>query len=518
MSKKILVSTKCGSDVVIGQEFDLIITLQSDDEISDKAYVSISMLNYNSTLQGGVEKIASSDDKIKKFRVKLRVSSSISVGDLIDFNIIPSTEAVGFSQKEVKYTAREIYPDSLSIYFKKGFLKYKNASDDPDSGNYSKGITIVKDYHDTTLSGVPIAILETVQFSFDKVNIYEKDRKTKVDIHQISSTQRGFYINADKNGYVEFYVYPKGHNSLFFQVESVLLKATNAVQSTNGIFIIQIHDAESGGKFSSPIIEGYNPGTSLVSKTPDFTLDIPKYKHILEGDNILLFVDGIYVDKYITVASDGDIAGISQNIPYDIFPIRKKSELSYWVISALYNSSTPSEKLDVYYIGGANNQPPPVKERNYDPCVVYDSEGNLISSDHFINCETICHYLHNENHVALFVDIKGTNRLNDSTKPLLGSAVQLRVFITSDGSPPLVSTLPGTIPSDPDVPGGDSAIARIGVPHSIIAHRDGYVSGKLGAIEFDYYVDEKGDRNYGKVWYGSINTVPDGATDCTDYD
>ncbi|MDE9483455.1 hypothetical protein [Xenorhabdus bovienii] len=519
MSNDIIVSTRSGSDVIIGQELHLTITLHSDYEINSNS--SISLVNLHNVSKSG--DISKPNGQPGTFKVVLQVDSFIQDGDLVTFDILPDSNAVGFNKSSIQYKARILNDKTLPIYFKNDFLNFSHRNDDSPTGAYSKAITVLKDNNGNVLSGVPVAILEEDHLSFDKVDIYAADNQTKINVENISSTHRGFYVNTNDKGWLEFYIYPKQNYSLLFKVNSTIFGVTHSIPSKNGIYIIHMHNQGLDDRLGQPMIKDYEYGSPLVSTTPKFSVKVPFYNDSAKGDVILFFVNNKYINQNFTLESNYDLDKFSIEIPYDIFPIQERVTFSYWIINAAYNKSYMSDVLDVYYQGGANNQPPPVTERKYDLCTVYNSEGtddpkNIIEDGNLVNCVSIHHYKHNEDNAGLFVEIKGTSDPYDvQTKPPFGSTVNLNLHVNADCKS-VFHTFTQVMPSEPDQPGGNTATLTFGIPFHYLAHCPQFTDGVLGNIEFDYEVDNEDVKTYGKIWRGGISTQPSGATDCGDYD
>ncbi|MBD1226466.1 hypothetical protein [Xenorhabdus griffiniae] len=512
-SKKITTSIKPGSDLVIGEEFILDIFLTSDTPISSDA--SVELTPYGGIgLRRHVPPIVLSDNNRKgTISVELRVDNNIVENNEITLDIQPNSAAIGFEKISVFYYAKTLDFSSVQLAIGADYLDMPTEVNDPPGGRYFVKVGTVKTAitnKDNTvkLSGTPVNILDTPDRNFDKVDFYQDDKKTKIPIRKIGS-KRGFIINTDPHGKLNFYIYAKQESSVVLNLYSQIFGATGEISADKTLYILDSDqtDVNSMDSLSAPVIAKvnngvlHNDGSSL-----DFSVNIPPYDNASGGDTIFFFINGKMIDNPHRLLDPDYLGTPFIRLPYSVFNENKEKVNFYYSVIKESADRLVSDSLEFTY----TKYIPPA-DNVYEKCLVYSSLGvgkdNLITESDIINYKTISHYKDNANHEALFVKVIGTNDLNDKTKIPLGSEVTLNLHIHSKLKKVDKSFGQKRMPTT----AGDDGVTNyviFGIPQIYLEGNDEFDIYNQGKIYFSYTVNIDNTKVISQIWKGQINIAP----------
>ncbi len=517
------VSIPSGSSVIIGQRLVLDITLKSDSKIPIDSDVYLTNKKHINLL----EKTHHYDEP-EKFTLILEVDSSISNGEYVSFGIIIDS-TLKFKQKNIIYYASNLDNDSLRIYYDQSYLEIPTEPNNPPDGNGGKSRTrataIIKDKQGTPISNLFAFISSAVPENLEKVKLYEFDNNTIIPIIKTPYGE-GILLSTDHKGNLIFYIYAKEMQPVSLELYTQVFDVVDEIPAENNLNIIDNTPKNPNDYLPAPKIAGFDDGGELTTHAESsFLVNIQPYPGAQNGDVIIFSINNKKT-RFDAIVGEVDLGKFSISLPYNMFDdtVGSPCQFSYVVIPVSGNTLY-SKPLTLTYTG--ESWPKPVY---YDKCVVYSSFGyndknniiqeadpddcNNVTPHNIINCHAISNYKNNQKDYALFVQIKGTNNITDKTKPKLGSQIKLKLHIKSNPR-----TVAGTyykpMPSIPD-PGGDGQTATIiiGIPKTDVSGCHQFTNCDAGLIQFSYQTD----NGHSQVWTGGIDTAPNGANDCPDYD
>ncbi|MDE1486314.1 hypothetical protein KKI90_08550 [Xenorhabdus bovienii] len=501
MINNIILSVEDRSNVIIGQE--LIVDVNFEYNVSIKKDAIITLENLVNIIAPTKTFSIGNEGGVSSIFLKLIIPKDLNHGDMISFDIVPNQGAIGFSQRNINYIAKDIDPISLSLKFIKKYVQTPEIDNHPPSQLNSKVMTTVKDKNQNSLSGIPVLISFFNTIDVDKVDIYAADQTTKIEVNKSNDMNEGFYVNSDKNGNIIFYVYPHKDTAAVLKFNSQVLNVTQAI-SSNELYIVTSKPRGNTGVLLLPIIQDLD-GVDLISHGDfKFWINIPRYNIARPGDVIVFFVDNNYVGYNFTLKSTNDLGTNIIQLPYNIFVENQVSYISYTVISQNGNMYSSTE-LELIFKGGVPNKPDPEIERQYDLCKVYSSygvyPGSIVEEYTYIYDDIISA----NNKEGLYVQITGTNDQNDTEHVTFGSEVTLNLYINSRQGH-VTEHYTKRIPSVPDESGGNTATLTFNIPYDILKYNESYPD-KPGEIYFDYQVgSDNDDVTYGKIWQAKIDT------------
>ncbi|MDE1475251.1 hypothetical protein [Xenorhabdus bovienii] len=516
-SNPITVSVGDQSTVVIGQVLTVDIIFESNSNISINA--GFDLKNLVGIIPSDTKFSMPNGGKTLSVTTKLQISPNIKMGDPVSFDIVPNQSMVGFSKKTIHYIAHDVNLQSLKLYFDPEVITALTTDgvNVPPSKQYTQAIAIINDSQGNPLANVPIVIIGGNSPNLDKVKIFlsNKDPNTEVQTQKIYG-DLAIVLNTDKEGKIEFYIYPIDKSEFVLDFQSQIMNVTGFEFSVNRAYIL---DSNQGSPFAPdketlapPRILGYTGDKLMGDETSStFSVAIGPYSPVRKNDIILFFVDGKYSYQQVTVKNIEDLDSFSIDLPYTIFPENKTVTFSYVVFTENKNMQY-SVGTYVLYGGGGKNQPLDNVTRVYDMCTVYSSFGpstssNLVFPNDTVNYFTISRYMNNKGHDGLFVVITGTNDPTDKTKVPFGSTVTLTLRIDSY-KVPVYKTFTQTMPTKSDQGSKNTATLTFNIPYKDVSHIISYPNGSAGRIYFDYQVNELGKITYGKIWEAKIDTVP----------
>jgi hypothetical protein len=521
--KEITTSVKCGADLVIGESFILDIILTSSSAISNKA--SIELKNcVGIELQGYIPSIVLYDDNKKGIiSVELNVDNNVPENNLIQFDIVPNSEAVEFEKTSCFFYTKTLDISSVQLAVGGDYLDVPTGDNEPPDGRYFVKVgtvnnTIKNKDHSAILSGTPVNVLDRSGNKFDEVDFYHTDKKTKIPIRKIGTigTRRGFIINTDSQGELKFYIYAKKNTPAVLTLYSEIFGSTGAISADKTLYIFNSDQPSAGSidSLKSPIIiEENNDILYNNGSYSTFTIIIPQYDNALWSDTIFFFINGKMVDKPHLLLNPSLLGTPFIKLPYSIFSEdNEEVNFSYNIIkeSASRVISNPISFTYTKNIIPENDA--------YEKCKVYSSYGvkeiNLITESNIVNCRTISNYKNNHNQAGLFVKITGTNDYNDKNKVPLGSEVTIKLHINSKNKIVDKSFGPKKMPL---TVGSDSVTNHviIGIPQMYLVGNDSFNNDDHGKIYFSYSVVINSEKITSKKWKGKIDTVPpDENLDC----
>ncbi|WP_099143307.1 hypothetical protein [Xenorhabdus kozodoii] len=358
-----------------------------------------------------------------------------------------------------------------------------------------------------------MSILDTPDRNFDKVDFYQDDRRTKIPIRKIGS-KRGFIINTDPHGKLNFYIYAKQESSVVLTLYSQIFGATGEISADKTLYILDSDQTDNNSMDSllAPVIVEvnnnilHNDGSSL-----GFSVNIPPYDNASGSDTIFFFINGKMIDNPHRLLDPNHLGTPFITLPYSVFNENKEKVDFYYSVIKESADRLVSDSLEFTY----TKYIPPADDV-YEKCQVYSSLGvgkdSLITENDIISYKTISHYKDNANHEGLFVKIIGTNDLNDMTKIPLGSEVTLNLHIHSKLKKLDKYFEPVTMPTTV----GDDGVTNhvtIGVPQIYLTGNDAFNIHDQGKIYFSYTVNIDNTKVTSQMWKGKINiSPPDEAT------
>ncbi|MCP9266579.1 hypothetical protein M5U04_00305 [Xenorhabdus sp. XENO-1] len=519
MSSSVSISIPYGYSVIIGQRLNLNVTLTSSVSRSDNTYIKIINADNKITLLDS----SRSDEVPGLFTLFLEISPDINDGDSINFELYISSN-VAFPKKPVMYTGRTLKNDSLTLFYDKNTLEVPTQPNYPPSGNDGKSRTrvmaIVRDEKGNPIPKVFVFISSVNPKDIEKVNLYQSDNETKIEIKQ-NINDEGVFLSTDWYGNLVFYIYAKELQPVSLEFYTRIFGVTNEIPADNALNIVNDKPENPHDYLAAPGIEGYDNGGELTNHgQTSFLIDIPPYPGAQKGDMIKMRINNvstIYEYPLLQLSELGNYSSFS--MPYFAFTVGAVSTFSY-VVFRQGRDTLYSRSLTLTYTG--ESWPEPVY---YDKCVVYSSFGvnepnNIIeeadpkdcehaTSHNTVNCKAISKS-HDLDDPALFVQITGTNDITDKTKPPLGSMVDLTLHIKSNPRT-VTKTYSKQIPS---VAGSDgqTATTTINIARKYVRDCHEFKDCTAGRIEFSYQV--RSENTHSQTWVGRIDTASTGEGDC----
>ncbi|MGJ0624478.1 hypothetical protein [Xenorhabdus bovienii] len=505
------------TDLVIGQYFPLTITLTSTlhDTISPDASISFSS---NINIECPSDKISLKRNKIDTSvaaTVYLTVPSSTIEGAQIKFTVTASIPGVKPSNRQ--YTASTIDTESLSLTIENQYLDtpIKDHNNGPSAGKkiFTKVYTRIINKKKKALSGVPVFITSNQLDKLKDFEIYASDNTTLLDL-QIIGPYNGVLINSGNDGNVTFYLYPQKSLSVILDLVSLLPEVLGGqVAAKNTIYVVNSQPVDFAHSLSWPHIMGFTSGNLTADAgLKNIYVAIDPYPEAASGDTILFFVNGNYTGYAFPIADPLHQLGsaFSFKLPYQIFGYGVSSSFSYVVIRPLADMLA-SNPLLLTYMGGVPYEPDQDVPRNYTRCIVHTSLGvnpnNIIPNYGGVDYTAIRKYPESKDK-GLFIEILGTNDLTEKNKVPVGTDVTLKVYVNSVNKN-FVNSYTKAVPTTADPKTGLSLI--INIPYEVLVNVDPYTMSGLGSIEFDYEFSDGNKKQYGEIWQGEIETIPDDA-------
>ncbi|MDC9597581.1 hypothetical protein [Xenorhabdus anantnagensis] len=525
MNNDIVPSIISGSSVIIGQRLVLDVTLKSDDPIPPGTDIYLTKRKYIKLLEK-----SSHYDNPRMFTLILEVDSDISNNAYVQFTLAVSS-SITFPSRNFIYSARTLNTDTLKVYYDQNYLEVPTQPNNPPNGNGGKSRTramaIIKDKQDAPISHLFAFISAAAPENLEKVKIYEFDNLTRVTIKK-NPFGEGILLSTDNQGRLIFYIYAKEMQPVDIDLYTQVFDVVDEIPAESTLNIIDNSPKNPDDYLSAPKIAGFENGGELTTHAESsFLVDIQPYPGAQNGD-VMIFCINNKKTLFDSIVGEVELGKYSISLPYHMFDdtVGTSCQFSYLVVP-VNGTTLYSKPLTLTYTG--ESWPKPVY---YDKCVVYSSFGysdqnniiqeadpddcNNITPHNIINCHAISNYKNNSGSEALFVAIKVTNDITDKTKPQLGSEVTLKLHIKSNPRT-ITKSFPKKqqIPTQPD-PGGDGKTATliIGISKDDVAGCHQFTNCDAGLIQFSYQTE----NGHSKVWTGGIDTAPNGANDCPDYD
>ncbi|PHM60201.1 hypothetical protein [Xenorhabdus ishibashii] len=356
-SNKITTSVESGSDLVIGGLFILDIILTSDSPISSDA--SVELIPYGGIgLHRNIPPIVLSDNNKKgTISVELRVDNNVVENHKMQLDIQPNSAATGFEKTSVFYYAQTVDITSVQLAVGADYLDMTTEINDPPGGRYFVKVGTVKTAitnkdNTTKLSGTPVNILDTPDRSFDKVDFYQDDKYTKIPIRKIGS-KRGFIINTDSHGKLNFYIYAKQESSVVLTLYSQIFGATGEISADKTLYILDSDqkNVNSMDSLSAPIIAEvnnnvlHNDGSSF-----GFSVNIPPYDNADGGDTIFFFINGKMIDNPHLLLDPDHLGTPFITLPYSVFNENKEKVNFYYSVIKESADRLVSYSIEFTYI------------------------------------------------------------------------------------------------------------------------------------------------------------------------
>ncbi|MBE8595083.1 hypothetical protein [Xenorhabdus sp. BG5] len=356
ISNKITTSVESGSDLVIGEEFILDIFLTSDTPILSDA--SVELIPYGGIgLRRHIPPILLSDNNKKgTISVELRVDNNIVENNEIILDIQPNSAAIGFEKTSVFYYAKTVDFSSVQLAVGADYLKMPTEVNDPPSGRYFVKVGTVKTAitnKDNTakLSGTPVNILDTPDRNFDKVDFYQDDKKTKIPIRKIGS-KRGFTINTDPLGKLNFYIYAKQESPVVLTLYSQIFGATGEISADKTLYILDSDqtDINSMDLISAPVIVEVNNGVlHNDGSSSTFSVSILPYDNASGSDTIFFFINGKMIDNPHRLLDPVHLGTPFITLPYSVFVENNEKVNFYYSVIKENADKLVSDHLEFTY-------------------------------------------------------------------------------------------------------------------------------------------------------------------------
>ncbi|MCG3463891.1 hypothetical protein L7G72_19170 [Xenorhabdus bovienii] len=543
LDKGIILSVPDGSDIVIGQDFFLDIILIYDSYLPNSVDVRFS--NLNGLLVNHISKpLFSSGSNSVSITAFVTIDKYIHLDKYVSYTIF----ATGFSAQNIRYNAKEINEFTIQLEPNKSFCIAPESVNNPNDNDaqYITYYALLKDSTNQPMKNTPIQVLSYLGEDFSKKVKITTDDQFHDAINYISHNNK-YYITvySDETGKVSFRAYPIKNTSAILELASTIFGIDHSYQA--GILYIMSPQPRSMFEYlPDPSINGAN--NAILKPIGDdkvFDVIIECYDNLLNTDRILFFISENPEDlnfssrKLIFPARNiGDISNqhYTFSLPYDIFPVNKKSSLSY-VVAPVSGNYQYSLDAKIKYIGGSVNIPSDNVNRVYNKPVVYssfanintapplvNSENNILSEGDFINRATISNYVNN-NYDAIYIKIEGVNDKNHKQLPVWGNEVYLNVYVRSSTVNYLNSCEHSrskschyaVISSNPDnyiindkLVGISTTV--IPIKQKELAGIASYIDGTAGWIYFEYYVVNNitSEKTYSHYWEGKIDTAISG--------
>ncbi|PHM53939.1 hypothetical protein [Xenorhabdus sp. KK7.4] len=484
-------------DLIIGQSFLFTVTLSSNENIDDNSTISF-YENENITVPlDNIPLVVDINKKKATATVTLTVSNTLLENEEISFRV--KTSLNGFQSNILQYTAKKIDPDSLRLNVDNSFLAIPTSFNVSQVGSILTKIhTVIRDEGGGVLSGVPVFIKSNIINQLEEVDIYHKDKVTKIDINEFINYQ-GFFVNSDEKGVLEFYIFPKKSLSLVIQLSSIIPNSTDFKFAKEPIFII----VDNVKIYRQPLIVVTAIGDNLTSNGESkFWVDISPCDDYELGDFLLFFVNDEY-KYYSRILNINQHDPCLMELPYFILNKDELSKLSYLLIKSSGNVIAKSSHADVTY-RGRPNKPWTDIHRMYEPCQVYSSFDEIIKQGGAIINKNTSGHAKNPDDAGLFVRIIGTNDNSDGSKVKLGSKVFLTLYINSS-TRTVKHVFTDNMPYQPDKRGGKTATLKFNIPYAFLKNNLAFPYSD-GEIFFDYQIghDDDSDVTYGGIWSGYI--------------
>ncbi|MDC9581729.1 hypothetical protein PSI15_09150 [Xenorhabdus sp. PR6a] len=498
MNSALSISVPDNSDLIIGQRFELTVTLALDTTAIGNIILSFNSATHINVPTNAITMLATSDGGNNQYSatIALKVSDQITENTPITFTI-QATDTNNPQQvfsKKVQYLARSIDPKSLAFNVEHPFQTMPVADNKPPNGTRTKVYTTIKDLDGKALSGVPVFITNDTNGTFEKVNIYLDTNKDtqKIDT-KMPSGNDGFTLLSDKDGGIIFYIYPIEGLSLILNLYAQIIGVTHQTVANDTYYVVNSDPFVVESPLQQPRILGFNRDNLISDGSPLFSVRINPYINPEIGDNILFFVNLNFTGIYKTLKNPKQLGSYFIKLPYSIFKENELSRFSYVVIRHHAGDMIPSNVLRLTYKGGVIYEPDPNVTRKYDASIVMTSAKTIIPADSMINYDYIRSYPP-ANITGLIVEISG-NTGNNNTKVPLGAEVTLNIYIRSHNKNPPIQSMKDTMPKN--------GILQFNINY------DDLVDIDSGDIKFDYSFTSKdsNDIGYGHVWAAEIDTV-----------
>ncbi|MDC9620702.1 hypothetical protein PSI22_03400 [Xenorhabdus sp. XENO-7] len=406
-------------------------------------------------------------------------------------------------------TAKDIVNlKSLILHIDSPFISISQSSNNNTDEIYTKVTATIRDIHGKPLGGKKIFISDSSNSNLKKIKIYESNNRTEITTVS-EKNYEGFFVKADKQGNVLFFIHPIKSENLILKLFSQILGDTKPIPADHAIYIVDHTLDEIPEKYPEPEILNFIEGDLISDGESKFLVRIPEYDNVQDGDYILFIVNNKYTGNVIQISGKSYLSKFFP-LPYDIFEKEKDhfSYFSYIVIRALGDiTKYKSRPLTLTYKGNQQNQPWADVIRIYDTCQVYSSYGIFPDSIVYdtVDDNTISQYKKTNDLAGLFVQITGTNDPNDSTKVALGSEVTLNLYINSKTG--VIHWSRTRIMPYAAGNAGKNVELIFPIPHDLLKDRESY-EDRSSMIYFDYQVGKDTDLNvtYGNIWQATIDT------------
>ncbi|MDX8000767.1 hypothetical protein FE394_16620 [Xenorhabdus sp. Reich] len=423
-------------------------------------------------------------------------------------------------------TARTIHNQSLLLTIDTPFLESPSSPNLPPNGTLSTSVT-------TTLQGDSGPIKSGYIFIVDKflqkklqaINIYDdKNPITQLPLQSIGENQ-GILLSSDDKGKVSFKIYPQKTVSTVLDLSSMISGVTDPIIADTPIFIINLEPVPYLKTIPRPNIGGYSiPLTS--DGLNNFRVAIDHYENADSGDYILFFTQTtknnkkVYSEHFFRVKDakiDLGLGNFHYVLPYGMFEVGVPTKFSYMAVYELGVGAKVSQPLEVTYEGTGTNEPSNRVKRNYDYCTVYTStyldpgDRHILGQGVPFGIEAIKLYQSNKNNhpnTGLFVVVPGSSTSKTQVPP--GSQVTVTFYVESENKNFSKSLPTKTMPNTGSGPNNDPLL-YFNIPYGDIVNVLPYIGegGGPGTLSVDYSFIKDGNPQYGKVWYGYIDTRPE---------
>ncbi|WP_099124492.1 hypothetical protein [Xenorhabdus stockiae] len=365
---------------------------------------------------------------------------------------------------------------------------------------FTKVTTTLKDKNGTSLPNKKLFIISDSYKFPDGIIIYYSNHKDVIEIEKHNGID-GFYIESDDNGEILFFINVVKPQNLILILSSSFATSDSFYQQ-NALFITNQIITNYPDDFPLPDIINlhgrniYSTGDGKFS----FNIDIMKNTDIGKLCYILFFVDGRYTKKYIFF--DKDQINGKFVLPSGIFVNNSLQNFTYIIFDEENGKPYPhkSPPLKINYTRTPNGPWPDVS-RVYNPCVVTNSNGDVVEGNTItyqdINTDP-------NSSVGLFMKIVGTADTDKNPSlPPMGATVIGNVYITAaNGNFNWTGTAELMIK-----PGGINW-TTINIPRDFLENIQSFPNGPA-KIYFDYQVGSDSDLyiTYGQIWSGFIDTM-----------
>ncbi|WP_319927481.1 hypothetical protein, partial [Xenorhabdus littoralis] len=465
-------------------------------------------------------------DYIYKLSVYL-ITESVGVKDKdsITYTIIEDKTSTKISQIA---TVRTINLQSLRLTIDTSFLESPSSPNIPPSGSLSTSVTTTLQGDSGPIqSGYIFIVDKYIQEKLQAVNVYDDKASTTLLPLQTIDPYQGILIRSDDTGKVSFKIYPQKTVSIALDLSAMISGVTPPIATDTPIFIINLDDIPPFKKILPPNIAGYS--TPLTSDgLNNFQVAVEHYKNASSGDYILFFtkITGdkkkVYSEHFFRVKNANlelGSANYHYPLPYGMFKVGVPTEFSYMGVYESGVGAKVSLPLDVTYKGTGTNEPSNRVKRDYDYCTVYTStyldpnDRHILGQGVPFGIEAIKAYPSNTYHpnTGLFVVVPGSSASKTQVPP--GYEVTVTIYVASENKN-FSKSLKTKIMPDPMIvinQGIENSFLWFNVPYEDIVNILPYIGegGGPGTIHIDYSFIKDGNPQYGKVWYGYIDTRPE---------